>query len=166
MNRQACPCYVCVCVCVCPYRRDPSTPYRRVMMFVDNAGADIVLGQLPIARELLRSGTDVVMVANRLPAINDITANELEKLLDQAAEKCDVIAQARTAGKQWQRMHGGRVPHAPAGAQRAGSGGSGGDLSAHAVGSGRLFVLDNGQGSPCINFRRVPHVLAEAVSVY
>jgi type II pantothenate kinase len=34
------------------------------MMFVDNSGADIVLGQLPIARELLRCGCEVVLVAN------------------------------------------------------------------------------------------------------
>ena len=40
-------------------------PYRRVMMFVDNSGADIVLGMLPFARELLRLGCEVVLVANR-----------------------------------------------------------------------------------------------------
>lgn len=34
------------------------------------AGADIVLGMLPMARELLRRGADVVLVANKLPAIN------------------------------------------------------------------------------------------------
>jgi len=31
-------------------------PFRRVLMFVDNSGADVVLGQLPLARELLRMG--------------------------------------------------------------------------------------------------------------
>jgi type II pantothenate kinase len=31
-------------------------PFRRVLMFVDNAGADIVLGMVPFARELLRLG--------------------------------------------------------------------------------------------------------------
>jgi hypothetical protein len=29
------------------------------MMFVDNSGADIVLGMLPLARELLRMGSEV-----------------------------------------------------------------------------------------------------------
>lgn len=29
------------------------------MMFVDNAGADVVLGMLPFARELLRMGAEV-----------------------------------------------------------------------------------------------------------
>lgn len=28
-------------------------------MFVDNAGADVVLGMLPLARELLRGGSEV-----------------------------------------------------------------------------------------------------------
>jgi hypothetical protein len=48
-----------------------------MMMFVDNAGADIVLGMLPFARELLRAGCEVVLVANAQPAINDITLPEL-----------------------------------------------------------------------------------------
>lgn len=56
-----------------------SPPFRRVMVFVDNAGADIVLGMLPFVRELLRLQCEVVMVANSLPAINDITAAELRR---------------------------------------------------------------------------------------
>lgn len=34
-------------------------PHRRALLFVDNAGADIVLGMIPLARELLRRGTEV-----------------------------------------------------------------------------------------------------------
>ena len=34
------------------------SPYQRVIMFVDNAGADAVLGMLPFARELLRGGAE------------------------------------------------------------------------------------------------------------
>jgi hypothetical protein len=97
------------------------SPYKRVIMFVDNAGADVVLGMLPFARELLRMGSEVggagthccwgllmvacrgasqlsdvvpsflmahacvhklqvVLVANSLPAINDITAAELKSV--------------------------------------------------------------------------------------
>ncbi|KAK7260564.1 hypothetical protein RIF29_26713 [Crotalaria pallida] len=52
-------------------------PHRRALLFVDNSGADIVLGMLPLARELLRRGTEVVLVANSLPALNDVTAMEL-----------------------------------------------------------------------------------------
>ena len=31
----------------------PKTPWKRVIMFVDNAGADIMLGMLPLARSAL-----------------------------------------------------------------------------------------------------------------
>lgn len=57
--------------------RTRAKPYRRAVIFVDNSGADVVLGILPFARELLRLGTDVVLAANTDPAINDVTAAEL-----------------------------------------------------------------------------------------
>ena len=60
-------------------------------MFVDNAGADIVLGMLPLAREALRMGANVDLVANELPALNDITAVELRELLDDATRICPVL---------------------------------------------------------------------------
>lgn len=34
-------------------------PFQRVMVFVDNAGADVVLGMLPFVREMLRLGSEV-----------------------------------------------------------------------------------------------------------
>lgn len=34
-------------------------PHKRALLFVDNSGADIVLGMLPLARELLQRGTEV-----------------------------------------------------------------------------------------------------------
>ena len=34
------------------------------MIFVDNAGADLILGVIPLARELLKYNCDVVLVAN------------------------------------------------------------------------------------------------------
>ena len=40
---------------------------------------------LPLARELLRHGTTVVVAANSAPAINDCTAAELDALLPQAS---------------------------------------------------------------------------------
>ncbi|EIE24982.1 fumble-domain-containing protein [Coccomyxa subellipsoidea C-169] len=97
----------------------PRSPFRRVIMFVDNAGADIVLGMIPFARELLRMGAEVVMCANSQPAINDITAPELRALLNQVAAVCPVI-------------------------------------------KARLYVCGNGQGSPCLDLRRVPEALADA----
>eukprot|EP00955_Chlamydomonas_euryale_P028638 301758-Chlamydomonas_euryale.AAC.1 len=83
-------------------------------MFVDNSGADIVLGMLPLARELLRAGSEVVLVANSLPAINDITAPELRALLSAAASLCPVIRAARSAAVKVEAAHGGRVPAHPA----------------------------------------------------
>ena len=70
--------------------------YRRVVMFVDNAGADIVLGMLPFARELLRTGADVIVAANSQPAINDITAAELIRLLHAAGQICPIITVSAT----------------------------------------------------------------------
>jgi damage-control phosphatase, subfamily II, stand-alone protein len=56
-------------------------PYRQAILFVDNAGPDVVLGILPLARELARMGIRVVLAANSEPALNDITAVELRALL-------------------------------------------------------------------------------------
>jgi hypothetical protein len=33
--------------------------YRKALLFVDNAGADVLLGMLPFARELVKLGTQV-----------------------------------------------------------------------------------------------------------
>ena len=65
------------------FRLCRSRTYRRAVLFVDNAGAEVLLGMLPLARQLLRRGTEVVVAANSLPAINDITAAELDALLPQ-----------------------------------------------------------------------------------
>ena len=51
--------------------------HRKAVVFVDNAGADVCLGMIPFARELIRRGTEVVLAANETPSINDITAREL-----------------------------------------------------------------------------------------
>lgn len=36
--------------------------YKKALLFVDNSGADVVLGMLPLARELLRRGTEVSLL--------------------------------------------------------------------------------------------------------
>merc|ERR1711988_730960 len=58
--------------------------YRKIMIFVDNCGADLVCGILPLVREFLRLSptTEIVLCANEAPAINDITAEELEGILN------------------------------------------------------------------------------------
>lgn len=120
------------------------SPYRRAIMFVDNAGADVVLGMLPLAREFLRSGCEVVLVANSLPAINDITAQELRSVVAKAAEVCPVIKAARDAAVAAQAASQGRIPPFPGLSKRPPSSdrlsslaqaGEGGDASS----SGDLF---------------------------
>ncbi|KAF5829354.1 hypothetical protein DUNSADRAFT_16199 [Dunaliella salina] len=201
-------------------------PYRRVLMFVDNSGADIVLGQLPFAREFLRMGCEVVLVANKLPAINDITATELIDVVASAERVCPIIRAARDAARRVESASGGMVPPYPGAQQikRSGShaklpglqtlagngGGNGGNGAGNGGGNGgtggaacggassaagnpgsnsertssggqasssgfasaagvdvpgpKLYIVHNGQGSPCLDFRRVPDLLAEACS--
>ncbi|KAF3434895.1 hypothetical protein FNV43_RR21982 [Rhamnella rubrinervis] len=55
--------------------------WKKAIIFVDNSGADIILGILPFARELLRRGTQVVLAANELPSINDVTYPELIEII-------------------------------------------------------------------------------------
>lgn len=66
-------------------------PFKKAILFVDNSGSDIILGMLPFARELLRTGCTVVLAANEKPSINDITAAELEELLNDIAQLDDVL---------------------------------------------------------------------------
>lgn len=58
-------------------------PWKKAVIFVDNAGSDVVLGILPLARELLRRGTKVVLAANDMPSINDITYDELVQVISK-----------------------------------------------------------------------------------
>ena len=99
--------------------------YRKALLFCDNSGADIILGMLPLARELLKRGTSVALVANSLPAINDITVTELRAVLQSAFELDDTIKSALDAA------HGNASDHP------------------------RLTVVSSGSGSPCIDFRRL-----------
>jgi uncharacterized protein with ATP-grasp and redox domains len=59
---------------------------RKAVIFADNAGADAVLGVLPLAQEMLRSGTQVILAANEAPSLNDVTIDELRDLVAHAAE--------------------------------------------------------------------------------
>jgi bifunctional damage-control phosphatase, subfamily II, fusion protein len=112
--------------------------YRKALMFCDNSGADIVLGMIPFAREMLRRGTDVCLVGNSLPAINDVTAGELRELVVLAARKCKILNEAISTEHS--------VPR-----QAAGIGKS----------SGTLTVCASGSGSPCLDFRRISRELCE-----
>ncbi|XP_078429206.1 pantothenate kinase 2 isoform X2 [Wolffia australiana] len=120
-------------------------PYRRALLFVDNSGADVVLGMLPLARELLRRGTEVVLVGNSLPALNDVTAHELPEIVAEAAKNCDVLRRAAEAG--------GLLLDAMTNGEMAWR---------EKPASARLMVVENGCGSPCLDLRQVSSELAEA----
>ncbi len=62
----------------------------KAVVFADNAGPDVVLGLLPMAREMLRRSIEVVVTANAQPSHNDITHDELIELL---LSVCDVDAE-------------------------------------------------------------------------
>ncbi|KAF5957511.1 hypothetical protein HYC85_004736 [Camellia sinensis] len=121
-------------------------PHKRALLFVDNSGADVILGMLPLARELLRRGTEVVLVANSLPALNDVTAMELPDIVAEAAKHCDIIHRAAEAG--------GLLVDAMINIQ---------DVSKeNSVSAVPLMVVENGCGSPCIDLRQVSSELAAA----
>ncbi|KAJ9140320.1 hypothetical protein P3X46_030980 [Hevea brasiliensis] len=120
-------------------------PHKRALLFVDNSGADIVLGMLPLARELLRRGTEVVLVANSLPALNDVTAMELPDIVAEAAKHCDILRRAAEAG--------GLLVDAMINTL---------DGSKENSSSVPLMVVENGCGSPCIDLRQVSSELAAA----
>ena len=56
-------------------------------------------GMLPLARELARRGCEVVLAANEVPAINDVTAGELAPLLPRVAAFDTAVAEAVAAGR-------------------------------------------------------------------
>jgi type II pantothenate kinase len=74
-------------------------PHRCACLFVDNAGPDVVLGMLPLARELLRRGTGVILTANTQPSLNDVTHAELEAVLNRVAGFDPRVAEAWADGR-------------------------------------------------------------------
>ncbi|KAH9301546.1 hypothetical protein KI387_013129, partial [Taxus chinensis] len=124
--------------------KDRPKSHKRALLFVDNSGADVVLGMLPLTRELLRRGTEVVLIANSLPALNDVTASELPDIVAEAAKHCDILRKAAEAG--------GLLVDAVANDQE--------EVSQNVSFVPPLMVVENGCGSPCIDFRQVSSELA------
>lgn len=100
--------------------------HKCAAVFVDNSGVDIILGILPFVRQLLKRRTHVLLCANSTPALNDITAQELEEVMWRVAEVCPVVREAR--------------------------------------GCGMLRVMGSGQGSPCLDLRKLDGDLCTAIS--
>ncbi len=84
--------------------------YKAALLFIDNAGPDIVLGMLPLARELLKRGTRVILAANTHPSLNDITHAELLPLLDRVAGLDPVVRDARASGQLTALADGNGAP--------------------------------------------------------
>lgn len=57
------------------------------------------MGILPLAREMLRQGSRLILCANSAPALNDVTHSELVVLLRQAAAICPIISKGLDEGK-------------------------------------------------------------------
>ncbi|WAR27475.1 PANK4-like protein [Mya arenaria] len=72
--------------------------YRCVAVFCDNSGADIILGVFPFVRDLLMSGSKVILCANTKPTLNDVIYQELLILVRRVASMCPVIASALDTG--------------------------------------------------------------------
>lgn len=72
--------------------------YKKCLIFVDNSGADILFGVLPFARYLLKQGTKVVLGANSSPSVNDITATELKRILEEIAHIDSVFGNSLASG--------------------------------------------------------------------
>ncbi len=68
--------------------------YQCAVVFVDNAGPDVLLGMIPFTRELLRRNIGVILTANTTPALNDVIHDELVELIDRIAKLDPVIEQA------------------------------------------------------------------------
>lgn len=91
-------------------RVERDSPYRQAVFFVDNAGGDVVLGCLPLARYLAERGTRMLLAANSGPALNDITAEELEPLVLRCAQQDGVLADALGDGRLSVIASGGVSP--------------------------------------------------------
>ncbi len=76
----------------------PPAPWSKAVVFVDNAGSDFVLGVMPLARELALAGTKIVLAANELPSLNDITADETVAVLGHLAGTDEDLAALLEAG--------------------------------------------------------------------
>lgn len=75
-------------------KRLDGPPHRAAVLFVDNAGPDVTLGMLPLARELLKRGTAVILTANTQASLNDVTHAELGELIATIAKFDGVIREA------------------------------------------------------------------------
>jgi damage-control phosphatase, subfamily II, stand-alone protein len=53
------------------------SPHRKAVFFIDNAGSDFLLGAMPMIRWMAHRGTQVILAANELPTLNDMTIHDV-----------------------------------------------------------------------------------------
>lgn len=70
----------------------PPPKWTKAVMFIDNAGCDFILGMMPLARELALEGTQIVLAANELPTLNDLTIDETIDIVERLAGSDDDLA--------------------------------------------------------------------------
>jgi len=71
------------------------------VIFVDNHGPDLVLGMMPLARELLRGhggSARVLIGVNAAPSINDVTVEDLP-VIERAVAECPELSDALRGGR-------------------------------------------------------------------
>ncbi len=70
---------------------DDMASWTKAVIFVDNAGADFVLGAMALARELALAGVQIVLAANEQPSLNDITVEDTEEIVTRLAAEDDAL---------------------------------------------------------------------------
>ena len=84
---------------------------KRVMFFVDNAGADFVLGCIPLARILAQQGTTVYLAAADRPCYNDITTAECRAVLQALCQDDPLLGYLLKTKRLRLTGLGGGLPH-------------------------------------------------------
>ncbi len=70
----------------------PPMKWTKAVVFLDNAGSDFILGIMPLARELALEGVEIVLAANELASLNDVTADEAITLVEELAAEDENLA--------------------------------------------------------------------------
>ncbi|KAG4959576.1 hypothetical protein JHK87_036209 [Glycine soja] len=65
--------------------------HKRALLFVDNSGADIVLGMLPLARELLRRGTEHCDILRRAAEAGGLLVDAMINTSDSSKENSSSV---------------------------------------------------------------------------
>jgi len=84
--------------------------HKQMLFFCDNAGSDFVLGVMPFCRLMAKRGTRVVIAANRLPALNDMTVSEVKAWLPRLCAMDPVLDELVKRGQIVEIDSGGTAP--------------------------------------------------------